>query len=312
MNFKRMIPVVVLSSAIAVVAGCAMNGAPTSAVTRTVTQSRVEPNAGTTLIYVCVFTANECIWYDRGSNQVAGTITGLSFPSGVAVDKTGAVYIANFSAQNIPVYAKGSTTLLRTLDDSGHLPADVTVDTNGVVYVANFIDVNAASGSISVFAPGSTTVSRVITDPNFGDVTGVAVDEHHELVACYNNSNGGFCDEFDHARGHGRTVVSNPGSGGMQGVAFDNAGDLAVQSVLSGTQYFTTAFATCGTDPLNGQEQYVAFDRKNGDIYKTNTNGYVEENEYTSCSGGIHERRYTAGLTGLVPYGVAIDPAKGI
>ncbi|MFI5388506.1 MAG: hypothetical protein ACHQY2_02215, partial [Candidatus Eremiobacterales bacterium] len=164
----------------------------------------------------------------------------------------------------------------------------------------------------SVFAPGSTTIARVITDPNFGSVTGIAIDEHRELVACYNNSNGGFCDEFVHARGHGTTVVSNSGAAGMEGVAFDNAGDLAVQSVLMGTQYFAPSFASCGTDPVNGEEMYLAFDRPAGDVYKTNTGGFIEEDAYSACSGATLEKQYDSGLNGNVPYGVAVDPAGGI
>lgn len=272
----------------------------------------LRPAATQTLIYACEFTANTCVWYVRGMNRLAGSITGLSLPSGVGVDSSGNVYIANFAAQNVPVYAKGSTTLVRTLDDSGHLPIDVKVDRNGTVYVANNQDTNSSNGSISVFAPGSTTVSRVITDPNFGNVTGIAIDEYHELVACYNNSNGGFCDEFVGARGRGTTVVSNANSPGMEGVAFDNAGNLAVQNVLAGTQYFNAAFSSCGNDPVNGQEMYLAFDRAGGDIYKTNTGGFIEEDAYTACSGATLEKEYDAGLNGNVPYGVTLDPGPGI
>src|SRR4029077_6031918 len=99
-----------------------------------------------------------------GPTAVAATLGGLSLPSGVGVDTAGNVYVANFGGQDVPVYAKGSTTLIKTLDDSGHLPVDVKVDRNGTVYVANLQDVNGTSGSISVYAPGSTTITRVITD----------------------------------------------------------------------------------------------------------------------------------------------------
>lgn len=306
----------IASACLAVLATACSAKAPASSVIVAVPPAAApalsRPDATQTLIYACEFTANQCVWYARGHNAVAGTLTGLSLPGGVAVDTAGNVYVANFGAQNIPVYAKGSTTVIRTLDDSGHLPIDVKVDRNGTVYVANLQDANASSGSISVFARGSTTVTRVITDPNFGTVTGVAVDENHELVACYNDSNGGFCDEFIRARGHGTTVVSNTGSAGMEGLAFDAAGDLAVQNVLDGTQYFTPAFASCGSDPLNGQEMYLAFDRPGGDIVKSNTGGFVEEDAYSPCSGAVMEKRYSAGLDGNVPYGVAVDPGSAI
>lgn len=297
-------------------AGCAADrtSSPVIAPLGGLAFSTTRPSATQTLIYACEFTANQCVWYVRGHNAVAGTLTGLSLPSGVGVDAAGNVYVANFGAQDVPVYAKGSTTLLRTLDDSGHLPVDVKVDANGTVYVANLQDVNSSSGSVSVFAPGSTTITRLITDPNFGTVTGVAVDEQHELITCYNNARGGLCDEFVHARGHGSlVVVADTGSpGGVQGAAFDPADNLAVQDVLSGTQYFTSGFAKCGTDPMNGEEMYVAFDRSGGDVYKSNAGGFIEEDAYAPCSGATLEKRYDAGLNGAVPYGVAVDPGSRI
>jgi len=80
------------------------------------------------------------------------------------------------------------------------------------------VKVNRTTGSISVFAPGSTTVTRVINDANFGQATGLALDASDELVACYDNANGGFCDEFPRRRGgHTTKVVSNPGAPGMEG-----------------------------------------------------------------------------------------------
>ena len=315
MRIERILAAAAASTALSLFAGCSTSSTvqgsllaqpPANATTP------IRPAASQTLIYGCEFTANVCVWYAHGMNQVAGTLTGLSLPSGVGVDSSGNVYVANFGAQNVPVYAKGSTMVLRTLDDSGHLPVDVKVDPSGTVYVANLQDTNSSSGSISVYAPGSTTITRVIRDPNFGTVTGIAIDEHRELVACYNNSNGGFCDEFVHARGHGTTVVSNSGAAGMEGVAFDNAGNLAVQSVLTGTQYFTPGFSSCGTDPVSGEEMYLAFDRSAGDIYKTNTGGFIEEDAYSACSGATLEKKYDAGLNGNVPYGVAVDPATRI
>ena len=314
MDYRRFSIAALAAVSIVSFAGCAARQVPSSVVQLPPGSgvAAVRPSATQTLLYACAFTANECVWYVRGHDVVAGTLTGLSLPSGVGVDTAGNVYVANFGAQNIPVYARGSTTLVKTLDDGGHLPVDVKVDANGTVYVANLQDVNRSSGSISVFAPGSTTITRVITDPNFGTVTGVAVDENHELVACYDNANGGFCDEFVRARGHGVTVVSNPGSAGMEGLAFDPAGDLAVQNALAGTQYFDPAFGSCGADPVDNEEMYLAFDRSGGDIYKSNTAGFVEEDAYTPCSGSVREKRYSAGLNGAVPYGVAVDPGSRI
>src|SRR5215471_5701394 len=158
MRIERTLAAAAASAAISILAGCSATATAPS--TNPVlsnppgfAQSR--PAATQTLIYACEFTANTCVWYVRGINRVAGSITGLSLPSGVGVDSAGNVYIANFGAQNVPVYAKGSTTLLRTLDDSGHLPIDVKVASDGTVFVANNQDVNSATGSVSVYAPGS-------------------------------------------------------------------------------------------------------------------------------------------------------------
>src|SRR5215469_4652198 len=313
MRIERTLVAVAASAAISFFGGCSAATTPSAnpIFARPPAVAQTRPAATQTLIYTCEFTANTCVWYVHGVNRVAGSITGLSLPNGVGVDSAGNVYIANFGAQNVPVYAKGSTTLVRTLDDSGHFPIDVKVDSDGTVYVANNQDANSASGSVSVYAPGSTTISRVIKDPTFGNPTGIAVDEHHELIVCFDdNAPGGDCDEFVHARGPGLIEISDfPAS--MEGVAFDNAGNIAVQNANYGTFYFQPNFSMCSADQTNGSEMYLAFDRSNGDIYKTNAGGFIEENAYSPCNGGTPERKYDAGLNGNVPYGVAVDPGSG-
>jgi hypothetical protein len=312
---KAIIQPYVLASVALVLAGCSNSTiAPHAGVasvgalapdTRAMT-----PESGNTLVYACAFTGNECVWYRRGANHALGSITGLSLPEGVAVDRAGQVYVASLGSEDVKVYPKGSSMMVRRLDDSGHLPVDVVVGAEGTVYVANLFDANSSSGSVSVYFPGSNTVSRVLHDPNFGQVTGVAIDEHRELVACYDTDTAGGCDMFaPHVRGH---AVVSFADNGVEGAAFDRSGDLAVQSLFDGTQYYDPSFAPCGGDPLSGEEMYVAFDQSNGDIYKTSSSGYVEEDAYTPCSGAVLEMRYSDGLGGNPPYGVAVDPGSGI
>jgi hypothetical protein len=312
MRIERTLVALAVSAIVSFIAGCSAT-APSAqpVVARPPAVTEIRPTATQTLIYACEFTANTCVWYVRGVNRLAGSITGLSLPSGVGVDAAGNVYIANLGAQDVPVYAKGSTTLVRTLDDSGHLPIDVKVDSDGTVYVANIQDVNSATGSVSVYAPGSTTISRVIKDPTLVNPTGIAVDEHHELIVCFDDSNGGDCDEFVHARGPGHIVVSDfPAT--MEGVAFDKAGNIAVQNANYGTFYFQANFSPCNADQTNGSEMYLAFDRGGNHIYKTNAGGFIEENAYLPCFGSTLVKKYDAGLNGNVPYGVATDPAPGL
>jgi hypothetical protein len=115
-------------------------------------------------IYVANLSTNSVDIFS-GTGVPGGSITGLNGPSGLAVDAKGNLYVANENAQDLLVFAPGTTTPKLTLTDTGNFPSGVTVDAAGNVYVANICAGPAGGtsctgdGSIYKYKAGSSTKS---------------------------------------------------------------------------------------------------------------------------------------------------------
>ena len=302
---------IVLRRVPTVVAGSLLGAMPP--VVATTGKSWASPNTTGPLLYACSYYTSDCVWYHVGHDVLAGMITGLNHPEGVAVDEAGYVYVANTGASNILVYAKGSTTILRTLDDSGWYPADIAIDSNGTVYVANIVDTDFDHGSVTVFRAGATTATRIIRDTNFYEVHSLALDEKHNLVVCYRSKAGiGSCDQFVNAYAPGVTRVT--GLGLVNGAKFDAAGNFLVNDgSAAATQEFTSAFASCATLPQTGFPNFLALNQNSSDLFVGNEgNGGgadITESTYSGCSTtATIEFTYNTHWGTNSPWGIAIDP----
>lgn len=268
------------------------------------------PNVNGTLVYVCG--TNQCLWYPIGSNTPAGAITGLHNPAGIGVDKNGRVYIANAdaAAHDVLIYSKGSNELLKTLTDPGQIPIGVAIDIDGTVYVANNTTTGSHTGSVSVYAHGSTSPTSTITDPNFGTVVSLALQENHTLYVCYAAGPNGKCDKFPHADGHGINVISFPGI--PTGVATDAAGNVVVNNGFGSTSVYSGANLTlCNSIPEAAFPQGLAFDKTQSDFFVVHGfNRNVTEQTYPGCVGGATlEFTYSTGWSSNVPpQSVVVDP----
>jgi DNA-binding beta-propeller fold protein YncE len=280
---------------------------------RLMTKSWAIPAATAKLVYTCTFGSSFCEWFKVNRNVVQGQITGLTNPQGIGVDPhNGDVYVANTGGSDVPVFAKGSTTMIKDLSDAGQFPVDVAIDKNGTAYVANIFDTSFGNGSVSVYPPNATSPSRTITDQDFIQVISVAVDEHHLLVVCYNGTFGGQCDEFPNGHGHGVSKITGMFFAG--GVAFDNNENLVVSDQQTAFDVFNgTTFALCGSTPQGkSDEVMVAINRDNSSVVGANfTNGTLDQFAYDSCTGGVGAPTHTyhVGTSSDMVTGVAYDPA---
>lgn len=292
--------------------GCSVETTSHGGPLQVMSPTYAEPASTSTLVYACQPYPGTCVWYQHGSNVVAGTLSGVSSATGMAVDRYGNVYVANQRPSEVLVFAKGSTTATKTLSDPNAQPDDVAVDSNGTVYVANFY----GPGAIAVYVGGSTTPTSYLNDPNFVvGVQSVAVDEHHLLAALYDDSNFQIdVDEFVGGKGHGTKVISTGLSGGA--VRFDSADNL-VLALDSGTGeiniYNGTTFALCNSIPQPGIPSYINLDRSSGDLYIPDVKDkVVHEVTFSDCTGGgTKERNYTAGLMTAGVISTAVDPGPG-
>ena len=272
-------------------------------------KSWAAPDAATgTLLYTCDLDAGFCEWFKVGRNKVVGMITGLTSPVGVGIDTSGNVFIADRSG-HVFEYAKGGTTLLKTLDDPGFSPEDVAVDSGGTVYVA--ANLSGGVGHVAVYADGSTTPTRILNDPLFHAVSSVAVDENHLLIACYNDANNvGSCDEFARAKAPGRRVIRNLSF--ATGVAFDNAENIVVDDGLNSTTnvYNGTTFNRCNTIPQTAFPYYNSLDKSNGDLFYSDIAiGALYEETFGDCVGfGSFEMTNDQGITASEWAAATVDP----
>jgi DNA-binding beta-propeller fold protein YncE len=274
-------------------------------------KSWAAPDAATgTLLYTCDVDAGTCEWFKVGRNTVVGMITGLTHPVGIAVDKSGNVFIADRSG-HVFEYAKGGTTLLKTFDDPGFNPEDVAVDSDGTLYVV--ANLSGGVGHVAVYSGGSTTPTRIINDPLFHTVLSVAVDENHLLIACYQDpSNVGNCDEFAGGKGPGRKVIR--GLGFASGVSFDNAENIVVDDGLNSSTnvYKGTTFARCNTINQTAFPFHNSVDKTNGDLfYADPANGALYEETFGDCVGiGSFELTYDQGIRVNESGAATVDPGQ--
>ena len=115
-----------------------------------------------------------------------GQITGFNQPLGLATDSAANLYIADYSNEDVPIYAPpytGSPKL--TLVDGGHSPNGVSVSSQGIVAVTSF-----NPGAVSLYAKNSTSACATIVDStNFRYVNYDAFDDKGNLYIDGTSSN---------------------------------------------------------------------------------------------------------------------------
>ncbi len=95
------------------------------------------------------------------SATIAGSNTGLGYPSGVAIDGSGNIYVANKATDTVTIYPPGSNGNVApsaTIGGSNtglDAPAGIAVDASGNIYVTNAGGFDGDNASVTVYPPGS-------------------------------------------------------------------------------------------------------------------------------------------------------------
>jgi hypothetical protein len=98
-------------------------------------------------------------------------------PFGLAMDKSGTLYVAQYEGWSVSEYPKGQTIATKTITDGLHSPDGVAVDKHGTLFVSN----NDPPGWISVYPRGSSTPSEIISGGGLTDPFELALDKKQNL-----------------------------------------------------------------------------------------------------------------------------------
>ena len=186
---------------------------------------------------------------------IIGADTGLDNPSGIGIDSTGKIYVANrgggrTNESSMTVYAAGSSGNMKPIatiagPDTGLDDPCIAVDSNGKIYAGNSND------SITVYLPGSDgNVKPIATiiGPDQGDETGlsqpngIAIDSRGNIYAAnamdsrwYSDSPGFNVTVYRAgSNGNVKPIATLGGSAeGAQGVAIDSSGKAYVATEFS-------------------------------------------------------------------------------
>lgn len=127
---------------------------------------------------------------------ISGSNTGLLGPTGIALDASGSIYVANSSFSgpaSITVYAagaNGNTPPVRTISGSNtglDVVDGIALDADRNIYVANHnFSGPGCSASVTVYAAGANgnvAPTQIISGPNagLGSATGIAVGERGDI-----------------------------------------------------------------------------------------------------------------------------------
>jgi DNA-binding beta-propeller fold protein YncE len=148
-----------------------------------------------------------------------GHITkGVNIPFGMAIDRSGTLYVANHGG-SVTEYLKGQTVPSLRITAGLDTPIDVAVDARGTLFVSDNAR-NTGKAAILEYLKGSKTPFAVIQD-NLRDPFGIALDDQGNLYIADSDMN----KILEVPRGHKHTqVLGYSGFSGPLGVAFD-AGD---------------------------------------------------------------------------------------
>ncbi len=248
-------------------------------------------------------------------NFVPGTqstvlAAGLNYPTGVAVDASGDIYISDLTEHLVlkETPSAGGTTQSTVIH--GSYPAGIALDGSGNLYIGNWFGYGVIKETISAQGYAGSLIGADITSPE-----GVAVDGEGDLFI----SNGSATIFKEAATADPDVYIESTlpisGAGAYQ-VAVDGSGNLYItdpvdgqvlKETLSGGSY-TQSTLVSGLGDLNG----LAVDGS-GNVYVVNsfndqvlkmtpsTSGYTQSIVANYGSGGLDQ-----------PWGVAVDGKGGV
>ena len=232
------------------------------------------------------------------ANPVANLVSsGLSNPSGVAVDGAGNVYFADTANNAIKEWIPTNNTVVTVISTGLNHPAGVATTPYGYLYIADSGD--AAIKYWNPYDGLQTLVSSGLVNPQ-----GVALDKENNLYIADSGNNSVFEVPYYGYEGLGSPLVAS-GLSSPKGLAVDAAGNVYIASSGNNTIFeWTVANSNLTTLVSTGLSQPagVAVDTS-GNLYISDS-GHNTVKKWTALSNTL-SNLVTSGLAG--PTGVGVD-----
>jgi sugar lactone lactonase YvrE len=315
-------------SGLALLAGCSgasQAGAPTLPTTpeaQSVERAPAPDAAGSTgMTYVAPIGSTIVYGYQRanqGNHAPLCTITGFaSVNGGIGVDQSGNLWVPDEGAspRTITEFGPKCGAKKTVLPDPGDVgPNNVAFDAKGHVYVSNSFGNSGAPGNILQYT--GTSITKTLTDPDISTPQGLAIDKSNNVWVSYRDpgSSGTYVAEF--AGGNMPAKLFKNISLGFPGsLQFDrNQNLLAIDDNVSAMNVYAPPYTESKPthqlileDGSVNSPSMCTLGRKQGELYCTF--GFFGVVDVFTYPAGKFQYAYGNGLTGLLPYGIANDPA---
>jgi hypothetical protein len=288
------------------VVGCAAN--PGFTIPAQYAKAQVRAGATATKLYVSDPIANDVVVYNASDARqpIAKITDGINAPAGLAVDRSGNVYVSNTLNNTVTEYRQAGSSPVKTFSQDLLGPVDAVVDNDGTVYVANFYSYRRA---IVEFRAGSQTPSLEIWNPCSCTPAALALDAQENLYAAYL---GPYQDTLVYKYGKGSESGVQLSLDFPQiryesaGMTVDDAGNLLVANQsLPGVEVFRQGRGQASTVlAKSGSPQFVQLNATEDDIFVSDTLAN-DVREYSYPSGKL-VNTISSGL--MSAYGLAVSP----
>lgn len=249
----------------------------------------------------------------QAARQTVLPFTGLTYPSAVAVDASGNVYLTDTGNDRVVKLAAGSNEQTVLPFTGLHSPRSVAVDTFGNVYITDYVtaatDFSVPSSQVVKLAAGSNE-QTVLPFTGLQSPGGVAVDTAGNVYVA-DNTRGATSDVVKMAAGSNeQTVLPFTGITSANAVAVDGAGSVYVND---GPNNRVVKLAAGSTDqtvlPLTGLEfpDALAVDAT-GDVYVIDG----KNSQVVKFAGGSNDQTAIPTTVLYGPRDVAVDGAGNV
>ncbi|MBP1822525.1 SMP-30/gluconolactonase/LRE family protein [Mycobacterium sp. OAE908] len=246
------------------------------------------------------------------ARQTVLPFTGLTYPTSVAVDAAGNVYLTDTGNDRVLKLAAGSNDQTVLPFTGLHSPGAVAVDSRGNVYITDYVtaatEFNVPNSRVVKLAVGSNE-QTVLPFTGLSHVQDVAVDTAGNVYVA-NNSRGGDTQVVKLAAGSNDQTVPFTGITSANAVAVDSTGSVYVNDGPNNRVVKLAAGSTVQTVlPLTGLEypDGIAVDTA-GDVYVIDR----KNSQVVKVAAGSNDQSAVPSTVLYGPEDVAVDGAGNV